>query len=127
MENFLFLCNTNKSNFFAAKVNDLVATAYKTIKTKLPLTLRSMSLYLSNKDTEFILFKPVRVSGVAACWLVTKVCFSSCHFLFLQTFRTLVMLMVSVILEAPEPTSVCLYLIPCSLPLKFFVNFESRN
>ncbi|ERE91595.1 conserved oligomeric Golgi complex subunit 3 [Cricetulus griseus] len=43
-----------------AKVNDLVASAYKTIKTKLPLTLRSMSLYLSNKDTEFILFKPVR-------------------------------------------------------------------
>ncbi|XP_031218639.1 conserved oligomeric Golgi complex subunit 3 isoform X1 [Mastomys coucha] len=43
-----------------AKVNDLVATVYKTIKTKLPLTLRSMSLYLSNKDTEFILFKPVR-------------------------------------------------------------------
>ncbi|XP_063648209.1 conserved oligomeric Golgi complex subunit 3 isoform X7 [Pan troglodytes] len=43
-----------------AKVNDLAATAYKTIKTKLPVTLRSMSLYLSNKDTEFILFKPVR-------------------------------------------------------------------
>uniref|UniRef100_H0VFP6 Conserved oligomeric Golgi complex subunit 3 n=1 Tax=Cavia porcellus TaxID=10141 RepID=H0VFP6_CAVPO len=43
-----------------AKVSDLVAAAYKTIKTKLPLTLRSMSLYLSNKDTEFILFKPVR-------------------------------------------------------------------
>ncbi|XP_023369357.1 conserved oligomeric Golgi complex subunit 3 isoform X3 [Otolemur garnettii] len=43
-----------------AKVSDLVATAYKTIKAKLPVTLRSMSLYLSNKDTEFILFKPVR-------------------------------------------------------------------
>uniref|UniRef100_A0AAA9TEP9 Conserved oligomeric Golgi complex subunit 3 n=2 Tax=Bos TaxID=9903 RepID=A0AAA9TEP9_BOVIN len=43
-----------------AKVSDLVASAYKTIKAKLPLTLRSMSLYLSNKDTEFILFKPVR-------------------------------------------------------------------
>ncbi|KAB1267830.1 Conserved oligomeric Golgi complex subunit 3 [Camelus dromedarius] len=43
-----------------AKVGDLVASAYKTIKAKLPLTLRSMSLYLSNKDTEFILFKPVR-------------------------------------------------------------------
>uniref|UniRef100_A0A2K6GK46 Conserved oligomeric Golgi complex subunit 3 n=1 Tax=Propithecus coquereli TaxID=379532 RepID=A0A2K6GK46_PROCO len=43
-----------------AKVSDLVATAYKTIKTKLPETLRSMSLYLSNQDTEFILFKPVR-------------------------------------------------------------------
>ncbi|KAJ8785462.1 hypothetical protein J1605_007059 [Eschrichtius robustus] len=43
-----------------AKVSDLVTSAYKTIKAKLPLTLRSMSLYLSNKDTEFILFKPVR-------------------------------------------------------------------
>uniref|UniRef100_A0A8D0L9C2 Conserved oligomeric Golgi complex subunit 3 n=1 Tax=Sphenodon punctatus TaxID=8508 RepID=A0A8D0L9C2_SPHPU len=43
-----------------AKVNDLVSSTYKTIKTKLPSTLRSMSLYLSNKDTEFILFKPVR-------------------------------------------------------------------
>ncbi|GAB5566354.1 conserved oligomeric Golgi complex subunit 3 isoform X1 [Prionailurus iriomotensis] len=43
-----------------AKVCELVASAYKTIKAKLPLTLRSMSLYLSNKDTEFILFKPVR-------------------------------------------------------------------
>uniref|UniRef100_K9IMX8 Conserved oligomeric Golgi complex subunit 3 n=1 Tax=Desmodus rotundus TaxID=9430 RepID=K9IMX8_DESRO len=43
-----------------AKVSDLVTNVYKTIKAKLPLTLRSMSLYLSNKDTEFILFKPVR-------------------------------------------------------------------
>ncbi|XP_069745745.1 conserved oligomeric Golgi complex subunit 3 isoform X1 [Narcine bancroftii] len=43
-----------------AKINDLVASTYKTIKGKLPATLRSLSLYLSNKDTEFILFKPVR-------------------------------------------------------------------
>ncbi|KAI6078451.1 Component of oligomeric Golgi complex 3 [Aix galericulata] len=43
-----------------AKINDMVSSTYKTIKTKLPSTLRSMSLYLSNKDTEFILFKPVR-------------------------------------------------------------------
>ncbi|XP_062989259.1 conserved oligomeric Golgi complex subunit 3 [Elgaria multicarinata webbii] len=42
------------------KVSDLVSSAYKKIKTKLPSTLQSMSLYLSNKDTEFILFKPVR-------------------------------------------------------------------
>lgn len=63
MEMFLLLCDTNEVIFFAAKVSDLVAAAYKTIKTKLPLTLRSMSLYLSNKDTEFILFKPVRVSS----------------------------------------------------------------
>ncbi|MGH0133947.1 UNVERIFIED_CONTAM: hypothetical protein FKN15_038118 [Acipenser sinensis] len=44
-----------------AKINDIVATTYKTLKTKLPATLQSMSLYLANKDTEFILFKPVRV------------------------------------------------------------------
>lgn len=43
-----------------AKINDLVSSTYKTIKTKLPVILRSMSLYLANKDTEFILFKPVR-------------------------------------------------------------------
>ncbi|XP_053937399.1 conserved oligomeric Golgi complex subunit 3 isoform X2 [Cuculus canorus] len=43
-----------------AKINDLVSSTYKTIKTKLPSTLRSMSLYLSNKDTELILFKPVK-------------------------------------------------------------------
>uniref|UniRef100_A0A8C5WG53 Conserved oligomeric Golgi complex subunit 3 n=1 Tax=Leptobrachium leishanense TaxID=445787 RepID=A0A8C5WG53_9ANUR len=43
-----------------AKINDLLSSTYKTMKIKLPLTLRSMSLYLANKDTEFILFKPVR-------------------------------------------------------------------
>ncbi|KAG8452311.1 hypothetical protein GDO86_004207, partial [Hymenochirus boettgeri] len=43
-----------------AKINDLVCSTYKTMKTKLPPTMRSMSLYLANKDTEFILFKPVR-------------------------------------------------------------------
>ncbi|XP_034993262.2 conserved oligomeric Golgi complex subunit 3 [Zootoca vivipara] len=43
-----------------AKIADLVSSTYRTIKTKLPSTLQSMSLYLSNKDTEFILFKPVR-------------------------------------------------------------------
>ncbi|MEE6471145.1 hypothetical protein FKM82_009194 [Ascaphus truei] len=42
------------------KINDLLSSTYKIIKNKLPLTLRSMSLYLANKDTEFILFKPVR-------------------------------------------------------------------
>ncbi|XP_062832018.1 conserved oligomeric Golgi complex subunit 3 [Anolis carolinensis] len=43
-----------------AKISDLVSSTYKTIKTKLPSTLQSMSLYLANKDTEFILFKPVK-------------------------------------------------------------------
>ncbi|GAA6081558.1 conserved oligomeric Golgi complex subunit 3, partial [Tachysurus ichikawai] len=43
-----------------AKINDLVMSTYRVMKNKLPLTLQSMTLYLANKDTEFILFKPVR-------------------------------------------------------------------
>ncbi|XP_076119779.1 conserved oligomeric Golgi complex subunit 3 [Alosa pseudoharengus] len=43
-----------------AKIHDLVMDMYRVIKSKLPGTLQSMSLYLANRDTEFILFKPVR-------------------------------------------------------------------
>ncbi|XP_052004439.1 conserved oligomeric Golgi complex subunit 3-like isoform X1 [Xyrauchen texanus] len=43
-----------------AKINDLVMATYRIMKNKLPGTLQSMSLYLANRDTEFILFKPVR-------------------------------------------------------------------
>ncbi|XP_034069171.1 conserved oligomeric Golgi complex subunit 3 isoform X2 [Gymnodraco acuticeps] len=42
------------------KINDIVMATYRVMKSKLPSTLQSMSLYLSNRDTEFILFKPVR-------------------------------------------------------------------
>ncbi|XP_056610579.1 conserved oligomeric Golgi complex subunit 3 isoform X1 [Triplophysa dalaica] len=43
-----------------AKINDVVMATYRILKNKLPGTLQSMSLYLANRDTEFILFKPVR-------------------------------------------------------------------
>ncbi|TNN04252.1 hypothetical protein fugu_001281 [Takifugu bimaculatus] len=43
-----------------AKINDLVTATYRVMKSRLPSTLQSMSLYLANRDTEFILFKPVR-------------------------------------------------------------------
>ncbi|XP_037095079.1 conserved oligomeric Golgi complex subunit 3 isoform X1 [Syngnathus acus] len=43
-----------------AKINDLVMATYRVMKNKLPSTLQSLSLYLANRDTEFILFKPVR-------------------------------------------------------------------
>ncbi|XP_054643703.1 conserved oligomeric Golgi complex subunit 3 isoform X3 [Dunckerocampus dactyliophorus] len=43
-----------------AKINDLVMATYRVMKNKLPSTLQSMTLYLANRDTEFILFKPVR-------------------------------------------------------------------
>ncbi|XP_056436220.1 conserved oligomeric Golgi complex subunit 3 [Gadus chalcogrammus] len=43
-----------------AKINEIVTATYRVMKGKLPATLQSMSLYLANRDTEFILFKPVR-------------------------------------------------------------------
>lgn len=44
-----------------AKINDIGMSTYRVMKSKLPSTLQSMSLYLANGDTEFILFKPIRV------------------------------------------------------------------
>ncbi|XP_050396533.1 conserved oligomeric Golgi complex subunit 3 isoform X1 [Patella vulgata] len=44
------------------KVHDVVAETYKMVKTKTPGVLRSMALYLANKDTESILFKPIKVN-----------------------------------------------------------------
>lgn len=51
--------------FHSAKINDVVMATYRILKNKLPGTLQSMSLYLANRDTEFILFKPVRVSNIS--------------------------------------------------------------
>ena len=44
------------------KIHDIVAQTYKQLKTKKPTVQRSMALYLANRDTEYILFKPVKVS-----------------------------------------------------------------
>ncbi|XP_077988329.1 conserved oligomeric Golgi complex subunit 3-like [Glandiceps talaboti] len=44
------------------KVHDIVTTSFKQIKSKLPSILKSMSLYLANKDTEYILFKPIKAN-----------------------------------------------------------------
>lgn len=77
-----------------------MATAYKTIKTKLPLTLRSMALYLSNKDTEFILFKPVRVSGWEFAAWHPKCAFLTIEFSSYRHCKVLVRLVFAVISEA---------------------------
>ena len=42
----------------------VVSETYMLLKSKSPTTLQSLSLYLANKDTEYILFKPVKVSQV---------------------------------------------------------------
>ena len=45
------------------KLHDVAAETYRNIKTKLSLVQRSMALYLANKDTEAILFRPIKVCG----------------------------------------------------------------
>lgn len=55
-----------------AKINEIVMATYRVMKSKLPSTLQSMSLYLANRDTEFILFKPVRVGFSSAYPFVAR-------------------------------------------------------
>jgi len=43
------------------KLHDIVAETYKIVKKSIPLVHRSMALYLANKETEIILFKPIKV------------------------------------------------------------------
>lgn len=45
-----------------SQVADIVSSCLKNIRTHLPNIQRSMQLYLANRDTEFILFKPVRTN-----------------------------------------------------------------
>lgn len=47
---------------FSTQTADVVSTCLKNIRTHLPNIQRSMQLYLANRDTEFILFKPVRTN-----------------------------------------------------------------
>lgn len=44
-------------------VRKVVSETYMLLKSKLTSTLQSMALFLANKDTEYILFKPVKVSS----------------------------------------------------------------
>lgn len=48
------------------EVNTLVQETTRNIKTKLPLIQRSMQLYLANRDTEFILYRPIKNNIVGA-------------------------------------------------------------
>ena len=47
--------------FVSENVRKVVSETYMLLKSKLTSTLQSMSLFLANKDTEYILFKPVKV------------------------------------------------------------------
>ncbi|XP_062521592.1 conserved oligomeric Golgi complex subunit 3-like isoform X2 [Corticium candelabrum] len=53
-----------KTHVFATpeKVHEVVSENYKNLRARLPPLLEKMSLYLANKDTEYILFKPIKAN-----------------------------------------------------------------
>lgn len=50
----------------AQEIATIVADVLRTIKFKCPEIQQSMQLYLANKETEFILFKPIKINICAA-------------------------------------------------------------
>jgi len=44
------------------QISSIIQETQRLIKAKLAVLQRSMQLYLSNRDTEFIIFRPIRVS-----------------------------------------------------------------
>jgi len=46
----------------AEKVRDLVAEVYRNLRQRKPTIQASMTLYLANRDTEYILFKPMKLN-----------------------------------------------------------------
>jgi len=55
----------------AERLRDIVADTYRQLKQRRVDIQRKMSLYLANRDTEFILFKPMKVHLV---YLLTGAC-----------------------------------------------------
>ena len=43
-------------------VREMCIESYRELKSRSESTLKSMKLYLANKDTEYILFKPIRMN-----------------------------------------------------------------
>jgi len=48
-------------------VRKIVSEAYMMLKSKLPGIMESMSLYLASKETEYILFKPIKTKVLKVC------------------------------------------------------------
>jgi len=52
----------NKQHFAKPELlHDIVSETYRNLKTEVKKTVKSLSLYLANKETENILFKPIKV------------------------------------------------------------------
>ena len=60
----MHLSSSRRFLFFTENVRKIVSEAYMMLKSKLPGIMESMSLYLASKETEYILFKPIKVSVI---------------------------------------------------------------
>jgi predicted ATPase len=47
-------------------IGQIMQETQRLIKSRLPTIHRSMQLYLANRETEFILFRPIKVSFILA-------------------------------------------------------------
>jgi len=69
---------------FAApeKVQEVMAETYRNLKNRKATIQTSMALYLANKDTEYILFKPIKVRekicnlSITSCWGGSHIAFA---------------------------------------------------
>lgn len=57
----------------AANVASIVKEAQKNMKSKIPDIQRSMQLYLANRETEFILFRPVKNNVINAFMQIDQI------------------------------------------------------
>ena len=94
-------------------VREMCIESYRELKSRSESTLKSMKLYLANKDTEYILFKPIRMNIQSAYsqLQVTK-------FLYGRTFDNAFQLILwenytpdeRLMINAPTPEQISLHL-----------------
>jgi len=56
----------------ADMIGKIVQETQRLIKNQLPVIQRSMQLYLANRETEFILFRPIKVCLIVFVMFITK-------------------------------------------------------
>ena len=58
----------------AERIHEIVTESNRLLKSQLPLVLRAMQLYLASRDTEIILFRPIKVSQNSHIYYTNKIC-----------------------------------------------------
>lgn len=71
------------------KLSQIISDNIRGLKTKLPALHRSMSLYLANPDTEYILLRPVKVSSQQVLLLRLVIFLLFCKNLKYQAYELL--------------------------------------